>query len=259
MDCGVANYLDLSLHAFEAECRTGHAWGGEVVSYDHSVAVAKAIHLIRDPFDNIVGRMHLGSAHQQSRGEAGFNHSQQGLEEWCQYLDDKYQDQDEAAHALDMDLPCRAEWYRYIQWHNLAAEVTDKIPQVLHVYYDNYTTNYDASVKQLLAFLELEARHKPLFFQSNKTYLEYFSTHHRQQAARFAQRFASEKSWKLLAHYFEPHLTTGSSTQRERPLDDDDQVATDRDSDENEHSSESAALNFTYNERSEVVRSDNCS
>jgi Sulfotransferase domain len=257
MDCGVANYLDLSLLTFEAECRKGHAWGGEVVSYDHSVAVAKAVHLIRDPFDNIVGRMHLGSAHQQSRGEAGFNHSQQGLEDWCSYLDEKYHDQDESSHALDMDLPCRAEWYRYIQWHNLAAEVTEKIPHVLHMYYDNYTTNYEGTVTQLLDFLELEARHEPLFFQANKTYLEYFSLLHRQQAARFAQRFATEKSWKLLAHYFEPYLTTGSTSQRERPLDDDDQVVTSDSGTENEIDAGSevgeVALNFTYNERSEVV------
>jgi Sulfotransferase domain len=258
VDCGVADYLHLSLLSFEAQCRTGQAWGGEVVSYDPSVAVAKAVHLIRDPFDNIVGRMHLGSVHQQSRGEAGFNHSQQGLQEWCHYLDEKYQDHDESTHALDMDLPCRAEWFRYIQWHNLVAEVTDKIPQVLHMYYDNYTTNYEGTVMQLMDFIELEAKHEPLFFQSNETYLEYFSPHHRQQAARFAQRFASEKSWKLLSHYFEPYLITGSTSQRERPLDDDDQVATDRDSEE-EGDSGTVALNFTYNERSDVVRLGNCS
>lgn len=53
------------------------------------------------------------------------------------------------------------------------------------------------------------------------------------------------------------YRTQNSSVEVIAAIDDNDQV-TDRDSDKNEHSSENAALNFTYNERSEVVRSYNC-
>jgi hypothetical protein len=59
--------------------------------------VRKAVHLIRDPFDNVVARMHL---HVQERRKDGtvpsatldqFNDTREGVAAWCQYVDAIFQ------------------------------------------------------------------------------------------------------------------------------------------------------------------------
>jgi hypothetical protein len=168
--------------------------------------------------------MHLGSTHRESRGEEGFNHSQLGFEERCGYIDRKYSGQDKRTKVIEMDSPCHAEWYRYVLRHNHAVEVTEKIPEVYQLYYDDYTDNYSGAVEKLLDFLELETVHdcEPLHFEANKTYLEYFSADHRQKAARFVRGVASVKAWKLLSRYFEPYLvedsTISSPPQQKEPV-----------------------------------------
>jgi hypothetical protein len=226
MDCGPDNYHNMTYEAFEKACRTcsvasaaavteADATAREALSSSSSPAyttydtpIEKAIHLIRSPFDNLVGRMHLASRHRTKRGEAGFDDSPAGYAEWCQYLDAKYESAEAHLSDLDLELPCRAEWYRYVQWHNRAWEVTsrtfDSSSNVHYLHYENYSTRYDATVRSLLEFVRLEpAPHRdPLPFLSNKTYVDFFSPNDRERAKQYVQTHAHPQVWELLARYF---------------------------------------------------------
>lgn len=227
MDCAMSGYYLPNASQFERSCRTGNQWGGNTTVYDdsHSPKITKAVHLIRNPFDNLVGRAHLGSQHRVERGESAFNHTPEGLNAWCYYLDTKYaKESRQNAQLFDLDLPCHAEWFRYIQWHNHAVEVTSQFQSVLHLYYTNYTTNYDATIHELLNFLQLSIVQDPIPFATGKAYLDYFSTEHQRRAAHYVRKMASPATWRLLAHFFEPtkEPTDGDNDGGNQPGSDDE-------------------------------------
>jgi len=135
MDCAPNGYVfgfkgtaDMGAYdpRFEKACRTGHKYNadeptGQSTTYDASIP-EKAIHLIRNPFDNMVGRMHLSSKlrQQQQMDNGAWEDSKAGLKEWCSYLDTKYRSE-ERAYSPELDalferhrsLPCLSEWFRY--------------------------------------------------------------------------------------------------------------------------------------------------
>lgn len=55
-------------------------------------------------------------------------------------------------------VPCHAEFYRYVEWHNNAFIVTpDNIPSMIF-YYEDYSTRFDDLTEDLLEFIELEQK-----------------------------------------------------------------------------------------------------
>jgi len=134
--------------------------------------------------------MHLAKKHHQERNKhqkdgLTLTDDRAGMMEWCHYLDDKFRDKEQNAEPLFAQsgypnfyetygaVPCHAEWFRYIQFHNLAAAVTERFsptdgsgqqqPQqqpasspvlVHHLFYDNYPHNFDETVAQLFEFLD---------------------------------------------------------------------------------------------------------
>lgn len=193
MDCSP---VTLSPDAFEEACLTGKRGDKQSVTYDRKIP-KKAIHLIRNPLDNLVGRMHLFNKHHRDR--VPFETSRGGLAAWCKYLDDKYP-VDDAFRSV----PCQAEWFRYVQWHNLAWETTRtrlQIP-VHYLYYDQYASRYNETLRGVLDFLQLSAVSDPLPFHAGKTYQSLFGISHMQAAARAVKESALPEVWKLLEPYF---------------------------------------------------------
>jgi hypothetical protein len=218
-------YCDLcdqrtSLHdvdSFEVGCASGKRWVNgamEFVTYSSSVP-KKAIHLIRSPFDNIVARMHLGIAKRRKGGWAEielaeFNDTQAGLLAWCHHVDERFLEDKQSPmftiqqKELLSQLPCYSEWFRYVQWHSLAIKVINKLqlPSMV-VHYEDYTTDYNATVQHLLQFMELRAVNKPREFIPGKTYRSMFKTEHIDLAAFFLEAFSTKECWALLRRYFD--------------------------------------------------------
>lgn len=68
----------------------------EVTHYDAASLVTKAIHLLRNPLDNIVARFHLARKRSRKKGESDFeeftskySNDREGFREWCRHLDEK--------------------------------------------------------------------------------------------------------------------------------------------------------------------------
>jgi len=189
-------------------------------TYDSSRLVAKAIHLFRNPFDNLVAREHLGIKRRRVKWKWGekrlskFKDTPSGVRAWCRHADHIFKgDMEElmkergVSKELYSRLPCHTDWWRYVQWHNNAIEVLERmqIPVQL-LYYEDYAIKYNATVQQLFRFLELESVHPNLPFEPGKVYDNVYNDEIRYAATEFVQAIASPACWKLIKHYFEPWL-----------------------------------------------------
>lgn len=106
-------------------------------------------------------------------------------------------------------IPCHAEFFRYVQWHNLAFDVVEtelKIP--LHIlYYEDYYNNdsFDKAVSGLFSFLRLPVIGKaPEFFRKPVVddiyeYSDYYTAKERKRATSMMKLLASDRTWTILA------------------------------------------------------------
>lgn len=198
--------LQHSADVFWKTCKTtADKVGGVRKPVMNNTLVSHTIHLIRDPFDNIVARMHF---------EKAFNHSRKGLLGYCDKVDKiRRPALVEAVNVLNasaatkkqiLGLPCLHEWYRWTHWHNSAVAATSirRIP-VHHVHYKSYSTDYNQTLQSIMHFLQLSAVHEPLPFKKGKSYKSFYSDKELILATRVIQSQASPSLWKLIRHYFE--------------------------------------------------------
>lgn len=101
------------------------------------------------------------------------------------------------------NIPCYAEFYKYIQWHNLALQATSSLHiPTMTIHYENYTNNFDQTKNLLLGFLEQEGISEPLPFVSGKTYREYFGASEARAVSKMLKKLAHNRTWELVKHYF---------------------------------------------------------
>lgn len=212
MDCPPAAYYIPSTDDFLTSCLSGHAHDefNEMTTTTYSSSIPKrAVHLVRSPFDNVVGRFHLSIKRFRQRGQdvSAYTNDAQGLSAWCEYLDSKHWVASAKVPALEpyLDIPCYAEWYRYIQWHNQATAVTDRLGIPVHyLWYDNYTSAFDATVEGLFDFLYLDAVHEPYEWHAGHSYRDFFPSP--QTAIAMMQSLATDTTWSLIHQYAEEYL-----------------------------------------------------
>ena len=230
MDCSPQGYIHTT-DSFDESCRTGQRNDNgtkTTVTYSSSIP-KKAIHLIRNPFDNLVGRMHLAAKVKSKRPNESkeliskLTSDQQGLSNWCAYLDSKYKEKEIKSGNEYLqkyqEVPCHAEWFRYIQWHNRAIEVTQRLElPVYYLYYDNYTLNYEDTVNEVFDFLEVKRVQTPVEFRTGKTYDSFFSPEHAEGAARMAKDMATPEAWRLLKHFFAKWLKDDTLKTKENAM-----------------------------------------
>jgi hypothetical protein len=204
-------------HSFMVGCLTGskavetEEGVSEIqLAYDRSL-VKKSIHLIRHPLDNIVSRFNLEYNRKVEEGNKvfleAFPKNQDGFRRWCAVSD---QDQrlfqtssvDETLCDAMRRIPCFNDFFRYVQWHNLAFSVTRdmNIPTML-VHYEEYSTDIERARDRVLSFLELPRNGELIEFQPGKVYRSYYSAEQRRDIRAFIQEFASVKTWAQLKDY----------------------------------------------------------
>eukprot|EP00985_Skeletonema_marinoi_P005281 scaffold2279_cov133-Skeletonema_marinoi.AAC.10 len=181
-------------------------------SYDKAL-VKRAVHLIRDPFDNVVSRFHLHYKNlvKKNRADqiAAYPRTREGFRRFC--IDEGrryYSDEKQSKFYKDVfdsvkDVPCHADFYRYIQWHNLAFATTWdlNVPTII-VHYENYTDNFIETKDALLAFLGQDGIYDAPEFVTGKTYRDYYTADEIDAVSVLFSKLALEKTWHNTKHYF---------------------------------------------------------
>lgn len=180
------------------------------------------VHLIRDPLDVIVERMH------QHQENGRFNDTETGLLAWCAHVDSQFSGSGDGAALLKGDvldinykgIPCHSEILRYIQWQSDAIELAKQshVPtQVLH--YEDLTIRAVSTEKakhtmqNLLDFLEIPASlatteavaQSPFVTASSQQPISYRHLYSRNlvaSIARFVKALSSPVCWEYVRRYF---------------------------------------------------------
>lgn len=218
-DCRPKNYVETS-RSFQISCQTGQRgiesdkgeMTTEFVTYDTS-NLGKAIHLFRHPLDNIVARFHLHYNEQKALNNTDFairyQNNANGFNAWCE--DETFWDELEKLRWIDDGLveklkavPCRQEFFRYVQWHNLAFETSRSLSlPTLIMYYDDYSDDFALALKRLLTFLELprvDGAIEP--FSHGKEYRNYYTVEQHAAILDLVKELASAETWHYLKRYF---------------------------------------------------------
>ena len=174
--------------------------------------VTKTIHLIRNPFDNIVSRFHLLHNKWTHRNDTEalqhFSADKEGFRAYCKITPPltNHRLVDPMALKLLKDVPCHDEVFRWMQWHNLMFITSDNLLQVesLILYYEDYETHLNSTLTTLLDFLVLpHTGTTTAVFVPGKTYIDYYTLEERRKMKEGCHWLASPKTWEHIHHYFD--------------------------------------------------------
>jgi len=135
---------------------------------------------------------------------------EKGFRKMCSELDANMKE-DIASSPLYRDvkelanmIPCGSDFYRWIEWHNLAHITTyDLGIPTLIIHYENYTHNFNQTVDSLHNFLRLEMKNEPPLFVTGKTYKDYYTQEERKAVKEMVEKLATKKTWENVHHYFD--------------------------------------------------------
>jgi Sulfotransferase domain len=174
--------------------------------------LTKVIHLIRDPFDNVVSRFHLEREIPGHVAEQ-FSEDREGFRSYCNEIDSKHKESEKRVIFLSESLlkilnrvPCHEDFIRYIEWHNLAFVTTrDMQLQTFILHYDWYATRYTETAKELLDFLKLRIHKNGLWtpFDVRNVYSDYYTTEEKQALGQAYKMMSSVETWNHISQYFE--------------------------------------------------------
>eukprot|EP00566_Odontella_aurita_P012008 CAMPEP_0113541372 /NCGR_PEP_ID=MMETSP0015_2-20120614/8995_1 /TAXON_ID=2838 /ORGANISM="Odontella" /LENGTH=390 /DNA_ID=CAMNT_0000441271 /DNA_START=144 /DNA_END=1313 /DNA_ORIENTATION=- /assembly_acc=CAM_ASM_000160 len=213
--CGPDKYIETQ-ESFERACRTGgriepgkDGKGSKKVKTRYSTdIIQRAVHVIRDPFDNIVSRFHLERHSYMRENDTEwlekYSTDFDGFQAYCQTIDERYVEEEEDNRFLGDDvralfegIPCHGDFFKYAQWHTLAVATRDRLRLPTHVlYYENFDSDFDGTVNALLEFLELErvGPPKPDFIKG-KTYRNLYTEEQRVKVMKLIHRVVSADAW----------------------------------------------------------------
>jgi hypothetical protein len=218
-----------TIRSFMAGCFVSHrivhnsdgSLGTEIVSYAHTL-VKKAIHLLRHPLDNIVSRFHHKHAAQLNLGNTEYDKmypkNVTGFHKWCaaedahdHIINSRFLIVDHRLKEKMINIPCMNEFFRYVQWHNLAFAVSREMglsTMILH--YHEYADNFEKTRDKVLDWLELPRVGEGMAFHLGKVYRHYYSDKQKRAIWEFLEEFSSLETWAELKDYnfkLEPNST----------------------------------------------------
>jgi len=197
-DCKPSNYL-IAADRFQKKCVKGKV-----------SEIGKVIHLIRNPFDNIVSNFHLWV---KSKKVTKFSDDAKGFHQWCSWLEQKYdgakRDKNVVSPSLIRifrtyrDVPCNSMIYRYVQWHNNAIKAIKSFDvPTKTMWYDDYEKDIEGTVGDLFSFLELpmvDRNHES--FIGGKKYTSWMSKREIDRTFQMIKEVATKDCWEVLKRY----------------------------------------------------------
>lgn len=175
--------------------------------------VRKAVHVFRNPMDNVVSRFHHERTKKENINSTWTNRypdDSEGFRRWCTHLNANLTKTmsssipwvDSSLKEAMKDVPCVTEIYRYIQWHNLAfTTISDlQVPSFV-LYYEDYSSRFEEVTEELTNFLSLEQVGQSPKFIDNKKYGDYYTSTDKQAIAKFIKEFATKPTWQIVERY----------------------------------------------------------
>jgi len=210
--CPPDSYANIKLDVFIERCRASGDKDKDA-SYNNTIQVEKAVHLMRDPIDNIVSNYRLLVKNFQRRKQPRlikqFTNDKEGFFKFCLVSDNKWRKKDRQIFQEDFHkmkkIKCHALFYRWTQWHNLAYEMTIdelKIP-TLNLAYEEYGSDFDGMKEKLFGFLELDSVQETIPFVAGKTYRDYFTKEERDEIMDMIKHFAKPQIWDMAKRYLD--------------------------------------------------------
>ena len=215
-NCSPDMYIETK-HSFKSKCAQGSMMDLNqqkiLLEYDFN-DVERAIHLVRDPFNNIVSNFHLDRNKNVKQGKTDwlkkFPNNASGFKRWCRYLDNRYATEEVDTHFLPnfitklyKDVPCHTLFYLFADWHNLSRQVTEDLNlPTLVIHYEDYEHNFESTVSSILDFLNLPRAQDPIEFISGKEYTEYFTLNERLAAKKLVHTISDDWTWNAVSKYF---------------------------------------------------------
>ena len=169
-------------------------------------SVHKAIHLIRNPYDNIVSRFHL-----EAKRSENITKTKAGFREFCEQMDERWRGSERASIVYDEAIldamekvPCHADFLRYVEWHNMAFVTTADLGiETMVLHYEDYGIRFEETTRNILDFLELEAVAKPRPFVAGKQYtMKYYTAEERAAVKQVMELLSLRMTWANIMHYF---------------------------------------------------------
>ncbi|CAB9499905.1 expressed unknown protein [Seminavis robusta] len=203
-------------HSFRRRClSTRYVKNGTLYKGEYDAAlVHKAIHLFRNPFDNVVSRFNF--EHKRLEKKKGYTNgstkSREGFRAFCQQMDTTWKESErnsivyeDSILAKMESVPCHSDFFRYVEWHNLAFVTTQDLGiETMILHYEDYgASTFETTKNKLLEFLELEERGVSSPFKDGKVYSkEYFTKKEREVVKEVLQQLALKTTWGYLERYF---------------------------------------------------------
>lgn len=203
-------------YSFRRACQRGVRRSSRNDTTVHSDVVyptnrlTKAIHLIRDPFDNVVSRFYA-----ETKGDRGgpivLNKTREGFREFCQGRNRRFLEDEKHLKLLEKEwldltqgVPCREDFFRWVEWHSQAFHLTNDMQlETLVLHYRSFKTDgFNATCNRLLEFLTLKRQDDPEPFVDDTTYFGYFTADERKRIGLVIKQLSSHVLWQHVAQYF---------------------------------------------------------
>lgn len=172
--------------------------------------IKRTVQLIRDPMDNVVVRYHQQHFNQDTSQEK----DTVGFQLWCADTDGRFVIGEEdkrfyspRAEDLSKSIPCHAEFFQYVQWHNNAIAMKNFVSTEHYmIHYGSFRDNFEQTAAAFWDFLRLPSampskdESMPKFQFSN--YRDYYNAEQVLMIRDFVKEFATEETWRELERYF---------------------------------------------------------
>jgi hypothetical protein len=235
--CPASEYLVRSTRQFISGCqKTSYRREKKMIYTEEGApmsSIRRMVHLIRNPFHNVVARFHLERKNMISKDaswEDVFPYNSTGFHNYCHYLDTEFGYEDETLlpstlykkYYRNAAIPCHAEFFKWTQWHNYVVQSAallgrpedrtqppdhDGSPPTIPVHvvwYEEYATNFNQTFAEIMEFLELPvaAGAEIRSFRSLPTYSDHYSKEQIRAVKSMIQHVATPEAWELMQHYF---------------------------------------------------------
>jgi hypothetical protein len=218
---GVGAYR-ISSEVFAGSCRFTHTTSNASQHGRYPAdLVDRIVHIVRNPYDNMISRFHHDYNRRVPAAKNGNERAiewttlhpknQTGFRQFCRDLDsdflERYKPEEFSKDLYDQiqRTMCHDEVIQYMKWHNGAFDMSEilKVPTLVF-HYEDYESNFNSTLTNILEFLELPHNGESIAFHSGHAYeRDYFPPEDRENVKKLAKMLASRKSWNALERYFD--------------------------------------------------------